>query len=91
MQFIAFSAIIKTVKEEVHNLTHTKHRKEEHKMKIVTRLEALHALCTLRRMEINGEDISLFGQRKYDAIYTACENFFGENDPVFERFANGHR
>lgn len=60
-------------------------------MKIENRLNALHALATLRRMEIANEDTTITGQRKYNEIYAACIAYFGENDPVFNAFENGHR
>ena len=57
-------------------------------MKISSRLEALHTLCVIRRMELANEDMTREGDKLWNELITACEEFFGESDPVFNRFYN---
>ena len=60
-------------------------------MRINSRLEALHTLCEIRRMELADEDATREGAKRWDALLTACADFFGDTDPVFNRFYNGYK
>lgn len=57
-------------------------------MIINTRLEALHTLAEMRRMEISGFAYTAAGDRVWLEMFNACERFFPDNDPVWNRFAN---
>ena len=58
-------------------------------MKINNKLNAIHAMATLRRMEISCEDCTKTGSAAYCAIYEAAEAFFAENPcSAWERFAS---
>ena len=48
-------------------------------MKINNKFDAIHAMSTLRRMEISGEDCTKEGSARYCAIYEAAEEFFSQN------------
>lgn len=56
-------------------------------MKITNRLDALHALCEIRRLELSGEDATRAGFKRWDELMTACDEFFAADDPVWVEFA----
>lgn len=58
-------------------------------MKINNKLNAIHAMTTLRKMELSGDDCTKSGSAIYCAIYEAVEAFFAENPcAAWDRFAN---
>lgn len=58
-------------------------------MKINNKLDAIHAMATIRRMEIFGDDCTKTGSAIYCTIYEAAEAFFAENPcPAWDRFAS---
>lgn len=57
--------------------------------KISTRLDALHAMCVMRRMELDDSYCQRGTDKLYDSMYAACERFFAENpSAVWERWEN---
>ena len=58
-------------------------------MKISNKLDALHAMTTMRRMEISGEDNTATGSSIYCNLYDAAEAFFAEHPcDEWNRFAS---
>lgn len=58
-------------------------------MTIKNKLEALHVLAAMRRMEINGDDCSKIGSKLYCKLYDAAETFFASNPcEIWEKFAS---
>lgn len=49
-------------------------------MEIKNKLDALHAMANMRRMEIDGRAYARITYKEYDAIYAACERYF-KNHP----------
>lgn len=58
-------------------------------MTINNRLQALHCMAELRRMELFEFDQTATGDRVWTELFTACENFFADApENIWERFAN---
>lgn len=56
-------------------------------MKIKNRLEALHVMASMRRMELDGTYCASHSAKTYDTMYDACETFFAEHpDDVWNTF-----
>ena len=58
-------------------------------MEIINKLDALHAMSTMRRMEISGDDCTKNGFKLYCKLYDAEEAFFAKNPcAIWDNFAN---
>ena len=58
-------------------------------MKINSKLQALHVMAMIRRMELTGFAYTSAGDKVWLELFTACERFF-EDQPcsAWDRFAN---